>query len=268
MTLRRLARSRPLTCYFGLAYGIAWGGILAVLATKRFDVASIKPADTVPLIACMLAGPSIGGLAMTALVDGRAGLRELWARFTTWRVGARAAAIALLTAPALMLVVLAAFGAVVSHRFFPGFRAEGPIVGLLAGGLEELGWTGFATPRLLERRGPLAAGLVLGLAWSTWHVLADYAGNIAAMGRLWPIWFVVFWTVPLTAYRVLMTSLHARTRSLGLAMVMHASYTGWLYTLSPTLPTADGLRWQAAFAAALCVAVALAVAGERRAARA
>jgi hypothetical protein len=76
------------------------------------------------------------------------------------------------------------------------------------------------------------------------------------MGALWPAWFILFWLLPLTAYRILMTWVYANGRSLLVAQLMHASYTGWLLTLSPTLGTGLGLVWQTAFAASLWIAVA------------
>jgi uncharacterized protein len=46
----------------------------------------------------MLAGPGVAGLALTASVHGRAGLREFRARLLRWRVGVAWYAAALLTA--------------------------------------------------------------------------------------------------------------------------------------------------------------------------
>jgi len=64
--------------------------------------------------------------------------------------------------------------------------------------------------------------------------------------------------LPLPAYRILMTWVYARTQSLLLAALMHASYTGWLFVLSPATSSGQGLIWQAAFAAALWLVVAAA----------
>jgi hypothetical protein len=52
----------------------------------------------------MLAGPSVAGLLMTSLVSGRAGLREVLVRLTTWRVGGRWYPVALLTAARKVMI--------------------------------------------------------------------------------------------------------------------------------------------------------------------
>ena len=50
---------------------------------------------------------------------------------------------------------------------------------------------------------------------------------------------------------------YARTQSLLLAMLMHASFTGWLLALYPGTSFAQGLLWQAVFAAMLWLMVAV-----------
>ena len=55
----------------------------------------------------------------------------------------------------------------------PGLQWPLLAVGFVAGGFEEIGWTGFASPQLLERHGLGRAGLTFGLVWAFWHLLAD-----------------------------------------------------------------------------------------------
>ena len=103
----------------------------------------------------MLAGPSVAGILLTGLVDGRAGLRELLSRLLRWRVGARWYAVALLTAPLCVTGdTLRAFahlpGVPPRHIVASDDKASllliGIAVGLVVGIFEELGWTGFAMP--------------------------------------------------------------------------------------------------------------------------
>jgi membrane protease YdiL (CAAX protease family) len=235
-------RRHPLRAYFVLAYGITWGAILAFLASIGFDLARVGMTEALVIFGFMAAGPSAAGVLLTALLDGRHGLRELGGRYVHLRVPVRWYALALLTTPLLLLGALVPLSTGVSDDYAPAFLAFGIMAGLLAGALEEIGWTGFATPRLLERFSPLRAGLTLGVAWAAWHALADFSGNATVMGiGPWLVWFGVYWLLPLTGYRVLMTWAYAHHRSLGLAVLMHASWTGWLAALTMEMPAGTGL---------------------------
>lgn len=255
MTLVPWYRHHPLLGYFALTFGISWGAILVVLATTGFDLAVVRPSDTGLIFVCMLLGPSIAGLTMTSLLDGRAGLRNIRWQFLRWRVASGWYALALLTMPLLMLAVLLPFSLFADSAFAPGFHWQLFAIGLVAGTFEEIGWTCFATPRLLERRRALSAGLMLGLVWALWHVLVDFRQNQSAMGLAWLLDFAVLYLATLTAYRILMTWMFAHTESLLLAVLMHASYTGWLFVLFPATSFEQGLAWQSTLAAALWLVV-------------
>jgi membrane protease YdiL (CAAX protease family) len=260
MTLVPWLRRHPLLGYFAAAYGISWGGILIVLAVTRFDLVQLRPMDTGVIFVLMLLGPSAAGLAGTALLDGRRGLHELLRSFVRWRVGARWYAVALLTAPTLLLAVLSGFSAF-DTAFAPRFQWTLIAIGLLAGTFEEIGWTGFAAPRLLARQRLFMAGVSLGVVWALWHVMVDFRQNAHAMGFAWLLEFALLYVAALTAYRVLMTWVFAHTQSLSLAVLMHASYTGWLIVMFPATSGLQGLAWQAAFAALLWMAVVGAMLG-------
>jgi membrane protease YdiL (CAAX protease family) len=262
MTLALWLRRHPLLGYFALTYVISWGGILVVLGSTGFDLNVLRPLDTGLIFVCMLLGPSMAGLSMTAVLDGRAGLRELGSRLLRWRLGLGWYALALLTMPVLMLTVLRTFSLIADPVFAPGFRWQLFAIGLIAGTFEEIGWTGFATPRLLIRQRTWVAGLSLGLVWAMWHLLVDFRQNYSSMGDAWMAWllsFVVLYVATLTAYRVLMTWIFYRTQSLLLAVLMHASYTGWLMVLFPATSFRQGLAWQTTLAAALWLMVVVVI---------
>jgi membrane protease YdiL (CAAX protease family) len=256
-----VAGLRPLISYFLMAYAITWGGILLYLWTLGFAFDRVGTPEALVIFGLMLTGPSIAGLSLTTAFGGRDALGELYRRIVHVRVPVPWYALALLTTPLLLLAVLLPLASWVSPDFAPSFLAFGVVAGLLAGTIEELGWTGFATPHLLARTSPLRAGLILGLAWAAWHGLADYAGNAATMGTSdWLIRLIVYWIIPLTGYRVLMTWAYSHHRSLGLNVLMHASYTGWLAALTMEMPAATGpnaLVWQIPFAVAICLVVAV-----------
>ena len=266
MTFTAWARRDPLRSYFAVVFGISWGGILIVMGYRDFNLMELRPLDTGLVFASMLLGPSVAGLAMTAMLDGRAGLRHLASQAALYRVGLRWYAVALLTMPMLLLATLWPLSVFVDPAFAPRFQWPLFAIGLVAGSFEEVGWTGFATPRLLARHRLPLAGLSLGLVWALWHVLVDFRQNFNSLGMAWLLEFAVFYVAALTAYRLLMTWVYANTQSLLLAALMHASYTGWLFVLYPARSLAQGLVWQTALALALwaVVAAVLAVLARRR----
>src|SRR5690242_1308152 len=151
----------PVFAYYLLTFAISWGGILFVVGGpggipgSASDLQGLMPLA----IPFMLFGPTIAALAMIGFVDGRPGYRQLLSRLITWRVDARWYAFALFTAPIVYTLVLLILSRT-SSVFLPGivstpdklsFALVGTAPGLLVGFMEELGWTGFATPRLRLR---------------------------------------------------------------------------------------------------------------------
>jgi membrane protease YdiL (CAAX protease family) len=91
--------------------------------------------------------------------------------------------------------------------------------------VEELGWTGFATPRLRRRHGVFATGFIVGILWAAWHLLQGVWTSGASSGTVPPALFLTvgFFSTYLLPYRVLMAWVYDRTGSLLVAMLMHAS---------------------------------------------
>ncbi len=255
--IKNWLRSHAWFGFFVLAFGISWSGILIIVAATGYRLAAPSLLATGLFFVLMLLGPSVSGLALTALVDRRTGLRDLWARFLCWKVGVGWYAVALLTAPLLLFTILLSLSAF-SASAYP-LQSLWPLlaVGLVAGSFEEIGWTGFATQHLLARRSIATAGLLLGLIWALWHALVVFLVTFGAMGNAWIWTFAIVYLATLTPYRILMTWVYANTQSVLLAVLMHASYTGWLLVLFPTTSPVQSLIWQSAFAAALWIAAAL-----------
>lgn len=265
MDLGNFIRRNALTVYFALAFAIAWGLILVVIGVDGLQPASARPMQSVLLVfLAMLIGPSLTSIALTALLDGKRGLGELFARWRQRQASPPWYAVALLTTTALLLVIGGMLSRV-APVFTPSLLASSDkltvlvfalVIGVLAGFFEEIGWSGFATPRMLKQHGVLTTGLTLGALWGTWHLLADYWGNAGAFGALYPIRGLL-WVVTLTAYRILMVWVYSKTSSLGLMQLMHAGFTGGQALWEPPLPPADYLLWYGLFAATLWLLVIL-----------
>ena len=256
---------RPLLSFFVLVFLIAWGAVIIVVGPAGITGGrSPENWQLLPVFGAMLLGPAVAGLFLLAITDGRAGLRDLWRRQRRWKVDLRWYPVALLTTPVLLLGILGPLS-LVSSSFVPsiiatddvfGVLAFGLVYGLVAGFFEEIGWTGFALPRLRHRYSLLAAGLLLGIVWGVWHGLADYWGTHAEFGALW-LPRIALWTAALTAYRVLIVWVYENTESLLVAQLMHASFTGSQGLLVPALSPTDHFLWYGSFTVALWVIVAV-----------
>jgi uncharacterized protein len=247
-TLRSFIQRHPVLTFYALVFAISWGGILILVAPGGIpgepeDVARLFPFT----LAALFAGPSVAGIVTTALVSGRAGLRELLARIGRLPVGAAWWAAALLMGPVLVAAVL--FGlSLYSPDFTPGLLTAEDKLGLLIFGLgwglvgggllEELGWTGFAVPALRQRHGMLATGLIVGVLWGAWHLLIAFWASLGLAGEAslagFIAGFVAFYFVALPAYRVLMVWVYDHTASLLLAMLMHAVLSASTIVLQPS----------------------------------
>ena len=84
---------------------------------------------------------------------------------------------------------------------------------------EEIGWRGFALPRLAGRLGLRRASVVLGVIWALWHLPLFYARGADTYHQSFPLY-----AAAVTAISVAMAWLLAKTRgSLLLVMLMHAA---------------------------------------------
>jgi len=165
-----LVRRHPLISFFVLTYVVTWT-LWAPLVVFRDQI----PGPLVFVLIVLGSNvPSVLGVLFVALLRGRSGVRILLGRLLRARIGLRwyLAAVAL-AVPALCAVwistllggpspvVVTTISAVVVSFLFSIF--PGSAVG------EELGWRGFALPRLQARHSALAASLIVGAAWGIYH---------------------------------------------------------------------------------------------------
>jgi membrane protease YdiL (CAAX protease family) len=217
---------RPLLIYLWLAFGITWGVGGVALLTGEIRPGGALPLHPLHYVAAF--GPSIAGFVMAASTQGWAGVRYLLVRSVPSRSALPWYVAVLIGFPALNLVA--------ARLLDPGFLARLPtwyrLFCLLpltlvtdTGPLgEEVGWRGFALPRLLQRRPPLAAALILGVIWWAWHLPTFFIPALSQHQLSIPLFLV-----NTLALSVIMTWLCQRTRGdLLLMILVHgaANYCG------------------------------------------
>jgi membrane protease YdiL (CAAX protease family) len=223
--------------WFGLlAVGLTWAAWLPLAASSK-GFADIHPSPYLHFVGGL--GPALAGIVMTATYDGRRGLRLLWRRVTTgpgrWLVFAIAAPA---TAYVVAIGVAASFGMHVDVAL-TGANEEFSSMPVAAYGVanlvfygfgEEIGWRGFALPRLQRRRSALAASMWLSLLWGLWHVpLFFFSAGLGTM----PLIGLVGWSASIVTGTVLCTWLFNSSRgSIAVLALFHASLD--IFIGSPT----------------------------------
>ena len=124
-------------------------------------------------------GATIMAFVLTAISDGKQGVKELWGRLWTRHVSLRWLLIALLIWPVVFLIVKLIAAVMDGTPFYPIFGPFDEMVALFPGAFlfaifndfrEDFGWFGYLLPRLQAKWNALVSGLVVGLFWGLMHL--------------------------------------------------------------------------------------------------
>jgi len=245
VNILKIFKRYPVLAYFILTFVISWGGLLlAVGGPDQITLTTLKFNDLLPIvILAILAGPSISGILLTVFAGGKKELSELKSSLTR-KTNPKWYLSVLLGAP-LAVGMIYFFLSLFSSKFIPGiFSADdkvshlvmGLMTGVAAGFFEEIGWTGFAIPRLLKKNNVLKTGLIVGIIWAVWHILPGLWLGYASGTIKNTISLISYISDPfffLVIYRILMVWVYNRTKSLLVAMVMHGSLTASARIFTP-----------------------------------
>jgi membrane protease YdiL (CAAX protease family) len=212
--------------FFFLTYAMTWVCFITVVMISQ------GPAPTAPgrarvsgfLLLLGTFAPSLVALGITARAEGREGVRALLRRIVEWQVGTRWYLFAIGYLPAIKLSVALVHRVVTGS--WPRFGTEPWYIIVVAIAIstpvqagEEIGWRGYALPRLAGRFGFARASILLGLMWSCWHLPIFFLRGADKYGQSFPVW-----TLQVVALSVAITWLYAHTNgSLLLTMLMHSA---------------------------------------------
>lgn len=247
-----------LLAFFVLTFAWAWAFWFAAGAVSRGAGAALGA----PLFLIGTFAPSLVALALTARAEGRSGAVALIGRIAPGRVGAWWVVFAVGYLAAIKLTVA------LVHRLATGAWPRFgdlpwlilPVAILISTPVqagEEIGWRGYALPRMAARLGLGGASLVLGVIWALWHLPLFYIAGADTAGQSFPLYLL-----QVTAISVAMGWLYGHTGgSLLPVMLLHAAINntkdivpsavpgaGHPFALSTSLPgwITVGLLWACA----------------------
>jgi len=218
-------RTRKRQAVFFIAF---LGTVILIILFYPVILATIS----LPLLVLVILNAIIAAYIISGGLAAREGIRELLGKLYVWKVSVKWYLIALLLGPAIIIfsLILCYQNAGISldkviNRWSLGVLYTAIIsfsyVTLVRGPLrEEIGWRGFALPRLQSRYSPLVATLILGVIWTVWHLPLHlngiYGGGLGAFIERF------YYNIGLT---FIITWIYNHTRgSLLLATLFHSSY--------------------------------------------
>ncbi len=233
--------------FFVLSLILSWGPLIPEILETQFQIPT-------PWLVLVGYGPALSALIVSALQGGRQGIRGLLGRLGIVNIGWIWYGIAFFGPPVLFLFALGlgvAAGVNVDLTHPPinsqiGGQGGNPWILILPAFLylmitllgEELGWRGYALPRLLQSQDEFRASLILGLVWGIWHLPLAWAPSLRAGITHLPLgWFLV----DILSMSFIYTWIFVNTKgSLLLALILHATNNLGAMFLPILPPAASG----------------------------
>lgn len=202
-------------------YSLAIFLIFTPLLSLAIPLFLSLPPEIIPLLIALI--PAIMAVILTALTAGRKGVGVLLRKRYQWRVGLKwyfiAMGLALVLRLTMSLLALV-FGWIPAIQVRPWSPVEFVIIGsfiLIGGAMEELGWRGYALPKLLARRSVLFSALFSGVIWGGLHLSLNLPGQMNAGAHWLPT------ILQLIALSVILTWLFVRAGgSIVMPVLFHA----------------------------------------------
>jgi membrane protease YdiL (CAAX protease family) len=244
-----MPRRSSLVAYFSLTYLLAWA---VWLPAGALTPASLNPTVRGLFFLPGTFAPGIVALWLTFRHEGAAGVRALVDRLFRSQVAARWYVFAVFFVTATRLAAALVYRLV--EGAWPAFNPLPWYLLLMATAIstpfqagEEIGWRGYALPRLQARFGLGPASVLLGGLWAAWHLPLFYVPGTDSAGQPF-----LPYLLAVTAISVAMALLYWRSGgSLLLTMIMHAGVNNMAAivpssspgAVDPMAPHASRIEW-------------------------
>lgn len=183
---------RNLAFFFLIVYGL--NAILWLLAAIFHPQQPTSLSDPSVLFWALVVvptviGPTLAAFFLTAITEGKPGVKALWKRFWNRSLSLKWLLVSLLGIEALRLVTNLAVRTVEGQPY-PIVDTSTPfwmtillfLATLISSGMgEEFGWRGYVLPRLQAKWNALTSSIVLGFLWAAWHIPAFIIPNISPL---------------------------------------------------------------------------------------
>jgi len=224
-TLVRWIKAHDVLTFFVLTFLITFGTwIPLVLTLPQRDMQYMTGGGRL-LMLIGLWGPALSAILTAGITQGKVGLKDLFRRLLLWRVPGRWFLVVILGYPVLILLTGLLFSQFTNEPIRFNWSSWSMILALPSFSLllqgyfanEELGWRGFALPRMLGRWNALSSSIVLGVIWGFWHM--PYFWGIKGISQPFPFHIFLVYIVSIS---ILMTWVFNHTKgSVLIAMIFH-----------------------------------------------
>ncbi|MCK4642560.1 CPBP family intramembrane metalloprotease [bacterium] len=197
---------------------------------------------------------TLSGIIISAITKGKAGVKELFSRFRFWAPDISARKGLKIWMQAIVLIAFINIAVSVTKNFitdvptgalfeFKSFYSIGQIIFIFLTGLffdggglmEEVGWRGFALPRLQKKMTPLKASIILGIMWALWHIPVKITQVNPFTGMANFVFFYFIFTMLCIMYTIVITYFYNRLGGsilIGIAihgMVNDSAAVKWIF---------------------------------------
>lgn len=167
-----------ITLVIGLSYLVFWGPI-AFLKLRTANLVEGKIYNAGAFLLFIIGGfvPSILGIVLTSIFEGKKGLVKLFLSAMNIKIGYSSFMIIIAYVIILSLLQLILYTALGCRFDYSQFIKQLPtaLPLIIAGPLsEEFGWRGFLQKRVNEELSPIPGSIIIGIVWSMWHLPLFY----------------------------------------------------------------------------------------------